>query len=83
MEDKKILIVGAGEGKTSLAQQIASHASLSNVIICDAKPKEIMEEQNMNELLAATMIASYAPKLKKKGSNVTPKKKKRKKKKRS
>lgn len=42
-----------------------------------------MEEQNMNELMVATMMASYASKLKKKGSNVTPKKKKRKKKKRS
>lgn len=82
MEDKKIAIIGAGSTGRSIAREIASHASLSNVIICDTEPEEIKRMNDMQNKLAAAMLLSATSRITRygqtQGDNKKPKKKKRK-----
>ncbi len=80
---KKIVVVGAGNTGKTVAEQMAKHDFIHDVTICDTKPKEIKQMEDLQNELAGAMLASYASKWKDygkpKGGNKQPKKKKRKK----
>ena len=78
---KKVVVrtVGTGNAGKPVAEQIAKHDFIPDVIICDTKPKEIIQTVDLQNKLSGTMLASYADYEKPKGSNKQAKKKKRKK----